>query len=177
MAKIPKLYTRLTRSTPGIASYKSLWLAADHLLVLNSTGYYEEYRRIQFRDIQGFFTTASERRGSWALLWAIWTGISGLVMTSGFIMESRPVVSGVFFGIGVLALLWNYLLGPGCIVYVVTRVQTQPVPSLVRVKKARKVLARLMPLIAAAQANLVAAEAPLKSAETGELAAEPPPVT
>ncbi len=171
---MPPLYTRLTRATPAIASYKSLWLARDHVLVLNSTGYHEEYRRIQFRDIQGFFTTASERRGSWALFWGIWAGVSGLVMASGFIMESAPVVSGVFCGIGVVALLWNHLLGPGCVVYVVTRVQTQPLPSLVRIKKARKVLARLAPLIAAAQANLVAAPASAPSAEASEFAVEPP---
>ncbi len=175
MAKTPKLYTRLTRATPALASYKSLWLAADHVLVLNSTGYHEEYRRIHFRDIQGFFMTASERRGSWALFWAIWAGVSGLVMASGFIMESRPVVSGVFCGIGVMALLWNYLLGPGCVVYVVTRVQTQPLPSLVRIKKARKVLARLTPLIAAAQANLTAKPVPSTPLEMDEPPVEPTP--
>ena len=109
------------------------------------------------------------------MFWAIWAGVSGLVMASGFIMESRPVVSGVFCGIGVMALLWNYLLGPGCVVYVVTRVQTQPLPSLVRIKKARKVLARLTPLIAAAQANLTAKPVPSTPLEMDEPPVEPTP--
>lgn len=175
MQKAPKLYTRLTRSPPAVASYKSLWLAADHLLVLSSSGYHEEYRRIQFRDIQGFFIMASERRGSWALAWGIWTAISGLVLAGNLIMGTWPVVSGVFLAIGAVVLLWNYLLGPGCNVYVVTRVQTQPLPSLVRKKKARQVLARLAPLIAAAQADLVVVPPPVVG--TSATVAAPPPVS
>ena len=175
MAKTPKLYTRLTRSAPSLASYKSLWLATDHLLVLNSTGYHEEYRRIQFRDIQGFFTVDSGRRGSWALVWAIWSGISGLVFLGSFMAGNRPFVSGVFLAIGLGALLWNYLLGPGCKVYVVTRVQTQPLPSLVRKKKAAKVLARLGPLITEAQKDL-GASGTAPAAELAPAAAEPPQV-
>jgi hypothetical protein len=62
-----------------------------------------------------------------------------------------PVVPGLFFGAGGGALLWNHLLGPGCRAYLMTGVQTTVLPSLVRMNKARKVLQKLAPQIAAIQ--------------------------
>ena len=48
-------YRRLTRSRAGVGSYSSLWLGADHVMQLSSTGYTESYRRFYFRDIQAIF--------------------------------------------------------------------------------------------------------------------------
>lgn len=173
MAKTEKLYRRLTRATPSIASYNSLWLGPDHLLVLNSTGYNETYRRIQFRDIQAFFTVESERRGTWALVWGVFAGISAFVLLASLITGRAPVFSAIFTGLGFVALIWNHLLGPGCRVHVITGVQTLRLPSLVRTKKARRVLGKLAPLIEAAQRDL---QVPVTSTPPVEenLPAEPP---
>jgi hypothetical protein len=155
MADQPKkLYTRLTRNASGLAMVSSLWLASDHLLLVRSTGYTENYSRLLLRDIKGFFTTKTERRLWWGLWWGVIALLSGIPMAVTLSRGEAPIASGIFFGLAAAMLVWNHLLGPGCRIYVVTGVQTLPVPSLVRVKKATVVLDRLQPLIEAAQTGL-----------------------
>jgi hypothetical protein len=168
MSKPPPTYTRLTRRTGSVSAYQSLWLAADHLLILKSTGYTEEYQRLHLRDIKGFFVVASGRRTYWGLPWGIMAAFSGIMMIYGFFTEESPVVSSILFGLSAIALVWNYLLGAGCRAYVVTGVQTAPLPSLVRRPKTRKILSRLEPLILAAQADLVSS-APASESAPGTL--------
>jgi len=158
MPKPPRTYERLTRPATSVGTYKTLWLAADHLVIVNSTGYSEEYQRLQFSNIRGFFTVSSDRRMLWAIPWGIMALFSAVFLGNALYSGHRPVVSGSFLAVSAILLLWNHLLGPGCIVYVVTAVQTARLPSLVRRRKARKVLARLQPIIAGVQAGLVPAQ-------------------
>ena len=157
MAKTPKVYTRLTRNAAGVATYSSLWLATDHLMLVSSTGFSESYARVMLRDIKAMFITQTDRRAWWNFAWAIPAGIAAIRIVADFAVAEQPVGSVVFLAVGVVGVLWNTWLGPGCRVYVVTGVQTAKVPALVRIKKARHVMARLQPLIAAAQADLIAA--------------------
>ena len=154
MAKKPRLYQRLTRATASIGSYRSLWLGPDHLLVVTSTGYTEEYRRILFTNIQGIFTLASSRRASFALFWGFLAVLGAIIAAISYFSEQTPIGSLIVFGIGVVGLLWNHLLGPTCKVYVLTGVQTLQLPAVVRRRKAKKVLAKIELLIAAAQQTL-----------------------
>jgi len=57
-----------------------------------------------------------------------------------------------------LILLANALSGPTCRCSIRTAVQTDDLPSLNRLRRTRKVLARLRPLIAAAQGQLAPEE-------------------
>jgi len=164
MARAPKLYTRLTRNSSGVGTVASLWLGPDHLLLIRSTGYTENYARVQFRDIKGIFLTAGERRRVWGLIWGVLGGISGLIMVTALVGHETPIASAIFFGVGLVAFVWNHLLGPGCGVFVVTQVQTLALPALVRRNKAQRILAQLQPLIEAAQAGLVPAPPPAPAA-------------
>lgn len=155
MPKLPRIYTRLTRPAASVASYQSLWLASDHLLVVTSTGYTEEYRKFQLRDIKGFFLLPSDRRLYWNIPWGIIAAFSAMALGLTLKNGGTPVASPIFLGGSVVAVMWNYLLGPTCRTFVVTGVQTAPLPSLKRRRKTRKVLARLEPMIRAAQADLV----------------------
>jgi hypothetical protein len=79
----------------------------------------------------------------------------------------------LFFISPLLALLtWNWALGPCCRTHIATAVQLTPLPPLSRLRKARKVLARLQPLIVAAQADLAASppgpDVPAATAPAGE---------
>jgi hypothetical protein len=65
------------------------------------------------------------------------------------------VISAIFLAFFVAAVIWNFILGLGCRVYVVTNVQTAVLPAIVRQKKARRVLGRINAEIRAAQADLV----------------------
>ena len=157
MASAPRTYTRLTRTSASFASYRSLWLAADHLLIVTSTGYTESYQRVQLRDIQGFFVIDSPRRLWFGLPWTIVAILSASFMVGTLAFNETPYVSPIFFVLSLTAVVWNFLLGPGCRVFFVTSVQTAELPSLVRRRKAQRVIARLQPLIVAEQSNLAAA--------------------
>lgn len=169
MAKSPRLYQRLTRSSASLGAYHSLWMAPDHLLLVTSTGYTEDYRRVDFAKIQGIFIVDSSRRNSWMIAWLVLATLSGVIVIAGFVAGSRPVVSWIFLGIALLGLVWNHLLGPSCRVHLITAVQTIRLPGLVRRRKTLRVLQRLEPVIEEAQREYVAAET------TPAATAQPPP--
>lgn len=178
MARKPKMYSRLTRNVGGVGTYSSLWLGPDHLLIVNSTGFTDSYARLQLSDIQGIFLTPSERRLWWALCWGVPAAFGGTVTLIDLLQHESAVFAPVFFGIGLLGLVWNHLLGAGCRAFVVTGVQTAKLSSLVRVKKARRVLARVQPLIVAAQAGLVPPAPPSMPATAPTVdPPAPPPVS
>lgn len=167
-------YHRLTwgqRRRSGLIAYccirSSLWLGGDHLLVIDSTGYSESYKRLHFRDIQAVTIRLSRRR----LIWNWVLGVPTAVCLAGW---SRDVLrlsgyslmdwlSAVVVTLLVaIPLLINNLLGPTCVCCLRTAVQTEEVPSLGRVAKARRILDRLRPLIAQAQGQLAPEEIPAR---------------
>lgn len=174
MAATSKTYTRLTRDAAGVGSYASLWLAADHLVIARSTGLNESYTRLHLRDTKGFFLTKTDRRMWWGSFWGVIVGLSGIALVVTLTSGDTPIVSVIFFVLGVAGFLWNHFLGEGCRAYVVTGVQTAELPSLVRFPKTRKVFARLEPLIAQAQADLTVPPAmPAPVAERLSVPSEP----
>ncbi len=177
MPKPPRTYTRLTRPTTSVGTYKSLWLASDHLMIVTSSGFNEEYQRLEFRNLKGFFIVGSDRRMLWSLPWIIVALFSAVPMVDTLYYGRRPYVSGTFLALSAIFLLWNHLLGPGCVVKVITGVQTTALPSLVRLRKARRILRRLEPVVAATQADLVveAPAVPPVPAHVQEPGPPPPP--
>jgi hypothetical protein len=165
MPKTPRMYERLTRPATAIGSYRSLWMAADHLLLVNSTGYSEDYQRIQYSDIKGFFVIPSDRRLLWHAPWVICALFSGVFLANTLFSGKQPYVSGTFLALSLILIAWNQLLGPSCTAFVITGVQTAPLPSLVRLRKTHKALARLQPLIAGVQSGLLSPP-PLPPIET-----------
>jgi hypothetical protein len=157
MATSPRPYTRLTRAALSAGTYSSLWLGRDHLMIVKSNGYSQDYARVELRDIKGFFTTETERRGWWLTVWSIFGVIELMLVISNLISDEVPWISGSLLVVAVGLVQWNHALGAGCRVYVVTGVQTAVLHSLVRRRKAQSVLGRLRPLIEAAQADLVTA--------------------
>jgi|CZKI01.1.fsa_nt_gi hypothetical protein len=176
MPKPPRIYERLTRPATSVASYKSLWLAADHLLIVSSTGYTEDYQRLQFSNVRGFFVIPSVRRLLWSIPWGIMALVSAGFLGTTLYSGQRPTVSGSFLAVSAVLLLWNHLLGPSCSVFVVTRVQTARLPSLVRRRKARRVLARLQPIIAGFQAGVAPAQEAAPASIPQDGTAGPPPI-
>jgi hypothetical protein len=149
-------YQRLTRTRArsmfaiAFVSRGSLWLAADHLLCVESTGYTENYKRFYFRDIQSF-TLQKTGEGAvinFVLSIVIFLFAVGALLTQGFGIKIFLLIFAGFFGV---LLLVNLLLGATCRCYLRTAVQVEQLPSLARVRKAQKIFARLHPLIAAAQ--------------------------
>lgn len=171
MARPPNPYTKLPgrglrKSTFAVSATRCrLWLAADHLLSVDFTVASEEYRRFYFRDIEAFIVRRTAQRQIWN-----WVLLGLALLTAGplfawFIAEQKKgaawsfagessgqlIAASVALAFWLLLILINTLRGPTCRVHVRTAVQCEPLFSLGRLGVARKVLARIRPLIAAAQ--------------------------
>lgn len=131
-----------------------LWLAEDHLLAVDYTIASEEYRRFYFRDIEAFIIRQTASRQIWNWILAVL-----LLLTAGpFFLGWRSTGSGglliaalSFAAFWLLCLVVNSARGATCQTHIRTAAQTEQLPSLGRLPVARRVLARLQPLIVEAQ--------------------------
>lgn len=146
------------RSTPPA----SLWLGPDHLLSISSTGYSETYKRFYFRDIQAIVITSSIRRALWNWIWGVPMAFC-LVLCLRNLKPSddgtASIVYAIIAGVFAVPLLINSFRGQACVCQLRTAVQIEPLPSLGRIRKTRRVLAKIRPLIAAAQGGELPADA------------------
>jgi hypothetical protein len=161
-----KQYHRLTwarRRHSGLVAFSyvrsSLWLGEDHLLCIDSNGYWETYKRFYFQDIQAVSVRLTQRRQIWN--WVL--GVPTVLCVGGWgydlLVSGNPGLVGIITGLVFtllfgLPLLANNLLGPTCACELRTAVQTEALPSLCRLPKTRRILDRLRPLIGQAQGQL-----------------------
>lgn len=176
-----KEYIKLTppRRTAGFTivsvTRSNLWVGKDHLLGVDTEGYTEKYKRFYFRDVQA----VTLRRTSRALVIGVVTG----AMTALFALLVIAIddiagkwVFGILGGVCAIPFLLNFIYGPTCKCELRTAVQTENVPSMSRVRRARKVLNRIRPLIAEAQGQLAAEEIPLRFREMIAAPDNEPPI-
>ena len=145
-------------------------------------GYTENYKRFYFRDIQAITFVATKRR--LVLNWIF--GVPTVILLV-LLLASRPysdsnlgeiifyAFMGLVFGV---PLLVNNLLGTSCACYLRTAVQMEKLSSVSRLPRARKVLNRIRPLIAAGQGQLAPEEIPARlhaAIASPESAAAAPP--
>ncbi len=161
--KKEKEYTKLIgfRRSSGLASAPahSLWIGKDHLLSIKKAYYKEEYKRFYFRDIQGF---SFIKTNQW-IIWGSIAGIFALLFGAGFSLAADffgvqglyivATLFGTFFGI---ILVLNVLLGPTCKCFLQTSVHREPLPSLKRVRTAKKTFLKLKSAIEQEQGTLTA---------------------
>jgi len=177
-----KEYQRLTRARPRSrfsvisSGNSSLWLGKDHVLCIDTNGYNESYKRFYFRDIQALVIRKTDRHKWWGLIF--------VVLALGFFLpaaiSSEVVIKYIFGSIAgflVLLLLINLALGPASACQIRTAVQIEDLPSLNRMRRARRVLERLRPLVAAAQGELRPEEIPLRLQELSTSAPRTMPST
>jgi hypothetical protein len=134
-------------------TWNTLWLAKDHMLQIEHTGYSEEYKRFYYRDIQSITVRRDNRALAWTIFFVAMLGI-GIAM-----MLQSDSNGGWFFGLMfaslfTLFLIINLLKGASCISHIKTAVQEDQLPSLRRVKKTDKALAQIRTLVAAAQGSM-----------------------
>ncbi len=138
-----------------------LWLGSDHLLVVDSDGAREYYKRIRYQDVQ----TIMLRKTSEGTVGNAVLGVVALLFLVFAMTADSTTARGVLFGVAAffaLFLVLNSLLGPTCVCQLRTAVQTEELPSLNRVRRALKALDRLRPLIVAAQGQLAPEEIPAR---------------
>lgn len=150
MVRPPKLYKKLVRRRGGLGSHGSLWLASDHVLLVEGNLFTERYQRIYFRDVQGLFMHPSAQSK-----WMVIVSLALIVLFGGLMALGGGAVPvfGVFLGLTVPVLLYGLFLGRTCHFHVVTAVQRAKWPNVARYGQARKLIARISPLIREAQAG------------------------
>src|SRR5262245_35805222 len=154
--RLPGVGMRGQGLVSAVAIRSRLWLGKDHLLGVDSQVFSEDYKRFYYRDIQGVILRKSPRGG---VINGLFGGLAVIPTAIGVVTLSQgntvgTVVAGSFAALFLLAMLINVAMGPTSVCHLRTAVQTEELPSLNRVRRARKVLDRLRPLIAQAQGQL-----------------------
>jgi hypothetical protein len=155
MARKPKLYTKLARRRGGVGTYFSLWLGPDHVLQVEANMITERYQRVWLRDIQGLFVRPSREAR-----WVIWISLPLIPLFVGaatFVEGGEPF--WVIVGLAVMVLLYGLFFSRNCHFHVLTAVQRMEWSNIARRRQARKLMARLEPLILEAQRAEVTASA------------------
>ncbi|MBU6410820.1 MAG: hypothetical protein KGR98_10585, partial [Verrucomicrobia bacterium] len=161
-------YQRLTRARArgllaiAVQSRFSLWLGPDHLLHVESSGYTESYKRFYFRDVQTLTIRETTRRNVWnaILILPVVFCLVVLVISLFPLKNIAAVITwSILATLLVVPFVINNLRGPTCACELRTAVQIEELPSLSRVRKTRRVLAKIRPLIAAAQGGELSAAA------------------
>ena len=148
MAK-EKAYQKLPGTARGLFASSTLWLGRDHLLLVKSIYFTEEYKRLYFGDIQALITQKNHH-GKWvSMVAALFALVSSL-----FLVDGWSHIPGTLVFVFSLLLLVNWLKGPTCSAYVRTAIQTEKLGSLNRLKTAQRVMDRLRPLIEGVQGVL-----------------------
>ena len=190
MATTEKEYRRLPgrgvkfegmRLIAGVRKYTTLWMGKDHLLGIYSTGWTEEYRRFYYRDIQALILRRTNGR-------AVTNFLLGIPMVIGFLLlvlpflESAPqrnvgrtylLVFGGIVAFFLIMMLLNLMAGPTCACHIRTAVQVEELPSIKRLRAARKVIARLRPEIEAAQGLLTPEQIQIALAQSSPVSIDP----
>jgi hypothetical protein len=150
MAAPTSTYQKLVGNRGTIGSRFSLWLGEDHVLLVEGNIMTERYQRVWFRDLQAFLVRPS-RQARWVTI----VGLALVVLFGGLAAVSVESAVPVFVTLLVLSLpilLYGLFLARTHYFYAVTAVQRTEWPNVARQRHIRKVLARLEPLVRAAQA-------------------------
>jgi hypothetical protein len=141
-------YRKLPGHRRGIINGSSVWLGPDHLLLVKSQRFKEEYKRYYLRDIQAIAIARADR-----------IHISSRSLVIGFVwllaFTIRPTAPLVWGAGLVLAAVWLYLsTARSCACRIYTAVSSDPLPSVYRTWTARRFLAAVEPRIREVQGEI-----------------------
>jgi hypothetical protein len=147
-------YRKLPGRRRGFLRGSSVWLGPDHLLLVKSMRFREEYKRYQLRDIQAIAIARrprfhiSTRAFGIALLWLI------AVLLSRAFRNSTVSFLLVLLAF-ILVISWLYVSAKSsCICRIYTAVSRDELPSVYRTWVASRFLRAVEPQITAAQGEL-----------------------
>ncbi len=157
MASGAKTYLRLPGRGANLVQYFTLYEGPDHLLLVTSSGFSENYKRFFYREIQGFILQKTSMNLVWSGIWTSFIVIftAAAIASDGATFIALASIAGFFL----LLLVWNLILGPSCKCYVRTAVQVERLPNFKRIHKTREVLTRIENLIALGQGAFTASGA------------------
>jgi hypothetical protein len=153
------------------ATISTIWLAGDHLLVRESVyGLSETYKRFYFRDIQAIIVRRTQKWIAWIVVWTF----CAFLFFFWYVADGwRSVALGFFWpGLCFFLAMIQLARGPSCVTHLITAVQREMLASLNTVRKARRVLKVLVPLIEEKQGKF---EPEPAGAPRPAIRANPPP--
>jgi len=130
-----------------------LWRGKDHILSVINQGYSEEYKRFYYKDIQAF----TIRKTMYSLIVNITLSLLFLLFAA-IAVTNEEYLSPIFWffaAIPLSILILNLIRGKSCVTHLHTAVGTEELPSLGRVKQAKKVISLLRPFIEKAQGKII----------------------
>ena len=138
-----------------MVSVLTLWEGDTHLLLVRAWPSGESYRRFFFADIQAIILRRTNRR----LVVNIVLGVLLLLIAAPLLIDIARssgetgwrVPGGVMAGLLLVLMLVNSLRGPSCTLSIQTALQCERISTIRRLRRARQILARIQPRIAAAQ--------------------------
>jgi hypothetical protein len=151
--KKTKEYKRLPGRKRHAFGYNTLYLGRDHLLLISSRGMSEDYKRFYYRDIQAFIT----RKTVWGKVQNIVMGVmaAGMGLLTWHVgWEDGGMVLAIFAAFFLIGLTANLLMGPTCVCHIQTAVQREKLPSLNRIRTARRAIDRIKPFIGETQGQV-----------------------
>lgn len=141
-------YRPLPSNQLGVLARHRLYDGGDHVLMVSTTGYHEDYRRFFYSDIQ-------------ALVWRKTHGgtlasfLTAVPLIASFALLTQPDSVVPFALIATpfaIALVLQWIAGPTCAFEIITALQAHRLPAVRRLKTARKLMARITPKIMEVQA-------------------------
>lgn len=151
MARKSKMYRKLSGSGFSLMLTRSLWQGPDHLLWVEGSLAQEQYKRFYLADIQALVMRRTHRRTLWAVVWGAFFLLFGALAQFGSGTNYASIVMAAIF---LVILVVHWLLGPGCEVFLQTAVQMEKLSTLVRERKAVKVMNRIKAAAEQAQGGL-----------------------
>lgn len=146
-------YRRLRPGRRTPSGHLSCWLAANHLLVVQSMGYAEQYRRFDLHDIAAVVLNPSPVR--WIVMAAsaaVGIPLGGVALWAAFTQFNNPsedwaapvaIFSGLLSVIPLIALVWFAFAGSLVRIRIVTGVQDTALPGFFNQTRARAFAAEL----------------------------------
>jgi hypothetical protein len=119
-----------------VAMRHRLYQGPDHLLLIQSTGFTDDYRRLYYRDIGCVVVRETQRRN---ILSVVLIALMGLIFLLRLANAPWVVVLVPCVPLLILFVI-NLLRGPTCACYITTRVQTVEVPTPQRVSKVPRLI-------------------------------------
>jgi hypothetical protein len=136
----------------------TLWLGKDHLLQVINRGYTEEYRRFYYRDIQAIIVRQTATGRVLNLIFGSIAAMNLLVLAFGWFVWKWEAVAMIPLAVATSFWLLLFIIlltaGPTCACHIRTAVQFEKLPSLFRLRAARKAITQLKAKVEVAQGSL-----------------------
>jgi hypothetical protein len=148
-------YQRLSGRRRGFTGFSQLWLAPDHILLVQNSRFVEQYRRFALADIQAIVITALPDRTPWQILALLASVLWTLALFAVGLMFWK-VFLGVTGAIAIAISIADISRGPRCRCHLYTAVSRELLSPVSRVRGARAFLERIRPGIEGVQGTLAA---------------------